>query len=132
LFSILKLFVLAGVLRALQANNSLLSDLIDTNIANCHIVSNAYWGNDDSLPPSCEQHTTLSSYTLSLQASYHSRSRVQARLLTAILSWYFVWCILSLNTSHYVASNMAYFIFFYFFKLMLFLLYVKMVYSELF
>jgi hypothetical protein len=49
----------------------------------------------------------LSSCTLPLQTSSHSRSRLQARLLIAILSCYFVWCILSFNTSHYVASNMV-------------------------
>jgi hypothetical protein len=27
----------------------LISDLIDTDITNCHIVSNAYWGHHDSL-----------------------------------------------------------------------------------
>ena len=84
------------ILRVLQVNNSLLSDLIDTNITNCHIVSNAYWGHHDS-PPSCEEQTPLSTYTLSLQTSSHSRLRLQARLLIAILSWYFVWCILSLS-----------------------------------
>ena len=35
----------------LQFNNSLLSDLIDTDTTNCHIVSNAYWGHHDSLTP---------------------------------------------------------------------------------
>ena len=39
------------ILRVLQVNNSLLSDLIDTDITNCHIVSNAYKGHHDSLPP---------------------------------------------------------------------------------
>ena len=29
----------------------LLSDLIDTDKTNCHIVSNAYWDHRDSLPP---------------------------------------------------------------------------------
>jgi hypothetical protein len=36
------------ILRVLQVNNSLLSDLIDTDITNCHIVSNTYWGHHDS------------------------------------------------------------------------------------
>ena len=36
------------ILRVLQVNNSLLSVLIDTDITNCHIVSNAYWGHHDS------------------------------------------------------------------------------------
>ena len=55
LLSILKLSEYSSllILRVLQVNNSLLSDLIDTdiqkNVTNCHIVSNAYWGHQDSL-----------------------------------------------------------------------------------
>ena len=49
------------ILRVLQVNNSLLflSDLIDTDITNCHIVSNAYWGPHDSLPPASSKHHCL-------------------------------------------------------------------------
>jgi hypothetical protein len=36
------------ILRVVQVNDSLLSDSIDTDIANCHIVINAYWGHHDS------------------------------------------------------------------------------------
>jgi hypothetical protein len=37
----------------------ILSDLIDTDIANCHIVSNAYWGHHDSLPHASSKHHCL-------------------------------------------------------------------------
>ena len=43
----------------LQVNNSLLSDLIESDMANCHIVINAYWGHHDSLPPASSKHHCL-------------------------------------------------------------------------
>jgi len=46
-------------LRVLQVNKSLLSDLIDTDITNSHIVSNAYCGHHDSLPPASSEHHCL-------------------------------------------------------------------------
>jgi hypothetical protein len=38
---------------------TILSDLIDTDITNCHIVSNAYWGHYDSLPPASSKYHCL-------------------------------------------------------------------------
>jgi hypothetical protein len=70
-----------------------------------YIVSNSYWGHHDSLLPASSKHHCLHTLCPCIQAL--TCVRLQARLLIAILSWYFAWCILNLNTSHYVANNMV-------------------------
>jgi hypothetical protein len=67
----------------------LLSDLIDTDITNCHIVSNAYWGHITTHSLLRAANTTVFIHSV-LANKLSLALKVTGKVTDSILSWYFV------------------------------------------
>jgi hypothetical protein len=87
------------ILGVLQVNNSLLSDLTDTDITNCHIVSNAYLGT--TTPPLLRAANTTVFIHSVLANKFSLTLKVTGKVTDSDTVLVFSWCILSPNACHY-------------------------------